>query len=354
MESFEEIRKRILSGKEKEPEKKSNLLSTGLHLLDLCCAGGILPGHYYMFVGDSQAGKSWLLRQIMAEACANPKFDHYDIIDDNPERGTLMDMRRYFGKKFVKRRKPPTPEGHSRSLEQFYDNVKNTTRKKATFYGLDSEDALATETDRKKSDKDKNKRATGKDDEIGGSYGTSKAKLNSSELRIAHNDLEDHDSILIVIKQTRQNIGFTAQRDPKTRSGGLALTFYATLEFWFSIKEKIRKNIRGKNRVIGSILKIMVKKNRASGRDRTIEVPFYPDVGFDDLGSCVNFLVDEGHWTETKGKIDATDFQFKGSHDKLVRYIEESGLERDLRKITTKVWNEIEEACSIARKPRYS
>jgi hypothetical protein len=53
-------------------------LSTGSTLLNLACSdrpdAGYFKGAYYYLVGDSQAGKTWLLLSCFAEACRNPQF----------------------------------------------------------------------------------------------------------------------------------------------------------------------------------------------------------------------------------------------------------------------------------------
>ncbi len=340
--------------------KTSELLSTGSTLLNLAISGkrngGFPPGHVLLFVGDSQAGKSWLAKTIMAEACKNLFYSNYRLIDDNPERGTLMDIPRYFGKTLAGRLEKPNSKGHSVTSEDFYDNVDDAVREGKPFiYTLDSEDALQPESAIKKASKNKNSRRKPQEngEEVKGSYGTEKAKINSSGLRAAHNGLEDTKSILIIIKQTRENIGFGAIFNPKTRSGGKALSFYCSIEVWFSIKGKIKKTVRGKARVVGTILRIHVKKNRVSGRDRTVEIPFFVDFGLDDLLSCVNYLIEEKHWTGKENSVTAPEFDFSGSKDKLIALIEEGNREKELRSLTERVWNQIEQEMTVKRKPRY-
>ena len=353
--------KELTKKKEKTPAVKSGeLLSTGSTLLNLALSGkkngGLPPGHVYLFVGDSQAGKTWLAKTIMAEACKSNFYKEYRLIDDNPERGALMDIPKYFGKTLAGRLEKPNSKGHSVTSEDFYDNVDDAVREGKPFiYTLDSEDALQPESAIKKAKKDKNARRKSSDngEEVKGSYGTEKAKINSSGLRAAHNGMEDTKSILIIIKQTRENIGFNAVFNPKTRSGGKALSFYCSVEVWFSVKGKIKKTVRGKARVVGTILRIHIKKNRVSGRDRTIDIPFFVQYGLDDLLSCINFLVEEKHWTGKENSVNAPEFNFSGSKDKLIQLIEEGNREKELRSLTETVWNELEAELTTKRKPRY-
>lgn len=341
MNEIEKLKQALRKKKEVKSSSPGDFLPTGIFLLDLALGGGLLPEHVYLFVGDSQAGKSWLMLQLLAEACRNKRFSKHRLIHDNPERGTLMDIPRYFGKSLANRLESPTKQGPSKTLEDFYRNVAGQA--KPFIYGLDSEDSLPPEQDITDATTKKPK----------GSMGMERAKTNSRQLRVAHNLLEGTDSLLIIIKQTRENVGFDSMFNPKTRSGGKALTFYATSEIWFSIRNKIKRTVRGKPRVVGSVLKMHVKKNRVAGRDVAVEIPFYPNVGFDDIGACVNFLVEEGHWKETDGKVVASEFKLSGSREKVISKIEEGNREEELRKIVTDVWADIEADCEVRRKRRY-
>ena len=332
-------------------------LSLGHVLGNLAVSGrpdvGLLPGHVYVMTGGSQAGKTWQGRQLLAEASINSVYDEYRLVDDNPERGALMSDRRFFGERMADRLEQPSKRGHSRTLEEFYDNVQRIAKEGKPFiYLLDSEDALVTESELARVRQ--NSRARDSGDERKGSMGMEKAKGNSFGLRLANNSIEDTGSILIVIKQSRRNVNpFTSRFQPDTRSGGLALGFYASVELWFKVREKIRKKILGKSRIVGSRLRIHVAKNRVEGRDREVVVDFYPSHGIDDVGSQVRWLIDEGKWKETEGKIDAPEFRWTGSAEGLVRKIEKNDLERELALLTADRWQEIEEAVAVQRKPRY-
>ena len=363
-------KKKLLAKVKPKPENKVKL-SSGLTLLNKAISGrtswAFRGGHVYVFVGDSAAGKSFLMKQVFAEAANNPVFDKYRLEEDNPERGDLMDVPKFFGRRVSERLKAPKDQGHSRSLEEYYDNISDLIRAGKPFIsGLDSEDALESEVTLKKAEADKKARRKerkpgDKEEETKGSYGMAKPKLNSQGLRSAHRDLDKTGSMLFMIKQTRDNIGPTAFFNPKTRSGGHALTFYASVELWFSIAGKIKKTVRGKTRVIGSLLKIHVKKNRMSGRDRAVVVPFYPATGFDEVGSMVLWLCEEGHWPcskDTTGKItkvSAPEFQvWDETTEALIKKIEDEGKEKELRFLVSTVWDDIEDACTLPRKMRYA
>jgi len=184
-----------------------------------------------------------------------------------------------------------------------------------------------------------------------GSYGDGKAKKNSAGLRVVVDKLGKTKSILIIICQSRDNLGFGFEK--KTRSGGRALKFYATLEMWTAVKKKIKKKVKGKDREIGANVEIKIKKNRITGRQTTIEIPLYHSIGVDDVGCCIDYLVSEKHWKMSGNSVSAPEFEFKGLKAKLIKHIEDNDLEKELQDIVGLVWHEILDACSIDRKRKY-
>jgi hypothetical protein len=364
--STEAIERDLLKKSKKSNKKVSirDMLSSGSTMMNLACtgrpAGCFVRGKYYWFVGDSASGKTFLVLTCLAEACMNTNFDDYDLIYDNVEDGALMDMERFFGKRVVKRLRPPGYDSdgnpvYSVMTEDFYYFVDDANKRGRRFiYVLDSMDALDTKADAKHFDKGKKQQRKPKEGEKEtGSFGTAKPKLNSTYLRKVLSKIRDSGSILIVISQTRDNLGFGAMFNPKVVSGGRALKFYATLEIWSSVKEQIKEKIRGKNRQLGILSKVQIKKNRVTGRDRTVFVPIYHSYGIDDIGSCVDYLIGEEHWEVVKGKIKVPEFDFIGGREKLIKFIESENLEPDLRSLAGRVWNEIEQECNVERKRRY-
>lgn len=362
----EKVKKRMTPRKDKP--KPLVGLSTGSTLFNLACTGkpdiGLLVGNYYYFVGDSSSGKSFLTLTCLAEASQNPDFRDYRYIYDNAENGALMDIGRYFGKDVEKRLEPPAGNRksprYSATVEEFYYHVDDAFANGEPFvYILDSMDALSCDAEEDKFQVDKKARNKGKEE--GGSYGTDKAKLNSSRIRIVFNRLrKENRSILILISQTRQNIGFGAQFNPKTRSGGKALTFYAALEAWSSVKGHIKTKVRGKDVEQGILCQIRTKKNRLSGKDRTVEFPILHSHGIDDLASCVNYLVEWKHWDARKDKqgnilqVTAPEFDnYTGMYETLIEMIQDQNQEGYLRELVAKVWHEVEAASQPKRKNRY-
>lgn len=342
------------------PPDPKDLLSTGSTLLNLACSGipngGIAKGKYYLFVGDSNSGKTFLCLTMFAEACKNKRFSEHRLIYDSVEDGAMMDMTKFFGSHVSEKLEAPRMvDGEpmfSNTVEDFYDNLDDAVKVGKPFiYVLDSMDALLTEDSEEKYQEQKKARRENK--EVSGSYGDGKAKSNSQLLRRFINPLKATGSILIIIVQTRDNIGFGAQFNPKTRGGGRALKFYATLEIWSSVTGQIKKKVKGKDRQIGITSKVHIKKNRIQGKDRFVDVSILHSYGVDDIGSNIDYLVEEGVFTSNKGRIVAEEFDFTGKRDDFIAYIEENNLEKDLQMMVGDVWKDIETKCESRRKSRY-
>lgn len=346
--------------KKKLLERKSPIplpdwgLSTGSTLLNLAFTGnpnyGFSPGCYYLLVGKSSSGKTFLALTALAEASINPKFDKHRLIYDAPERGARMDLTKFFGQKMA----DSLEYRFSNTVEEFYYELDDAVKDGRPFiYVEDSESSLSSEDEQDKFQE--NKKAFRKGKQATGSYGDGKAKKHSSNLRqiVTSKQFEESGSILLLVSQSRDNIGFGAQFNPETRAGGRALTFYATAEIWFSVKEAIKKTVHGKPRKIGAVCQVKVKKNRGTGQEPTVNLHHYWSYGFDDLGSCVDWLVAEDHWGLQGGKADAKEFNIVGNREEVVKIIEEGGKQDALKMIVADVWQELQWECELKRKKKY-
>lgn len=345
-------------GKRSKKKKRPLYLSTGSTLLNLACSGdpnkGFMAGKYYFFVGDSSSGKTFITLTCLAEAAKSKQFDKYRFIYDNCEDGALMDISKFFGDCVAKRMEAPSIKNgepaYSVTIEDFYDNVDNAAiTGKPFIYILDSMDGLSSDYEGEKFDAQKKARQKGT--KSAGSFGDGKAKKNSAGVRRLIPILRETNSILIIINQTRDNLGFGFEK--KTRSGGHALKFYACLEIWSSIKGRIKKTVNKVERQIGINCICQTKKNRLNGRERKVELPIYHSFGIDDVGCCVDYLIQEKHWRKKKGKFCATELDLVTTRVKLIKYIEDNELEQDVREIVGEVWDAIEQACIVPRKKRY-
>ena len=367
-----------------EPEKESvrtlrkllpqNLLSTGSTLVNLATTnnafGGLLKGRYYIMIGASQTGKTWMYHAIFAESQLHKRFKNYRLIKDEPEMGSDFDIAYYFGAKTAERIEEAWPNRkdeygnpipNSRTAEEFYDNVENKldeAEKENTgiIYVLDSMDALTTESSLKANEAAKDARAAQK--EVAGSYGDGKAKVNSQRLRNVVQRLEISGSILIIICQERDNLGSPV--GGKTFSGGNALLFYSCVQFWFKKANTIDAIIKGKKRNLGTVTRCQIIKNRLTGQqDRDVTVSYYHTFGIDDIGDIVDFLIEEKHWEGGKtalSKINAIEFEKTLGKEALIEYIQEDkDREKQLREIAQEVWQGIQNdvASKVKRINRY-
>ena len=358
---LKELRKKLTAKPKKNDNqlKPSDQLSTGCTLLNLACTGsvqgGLAKGKYHFFVGDSESGKTFLTLTCFAEACRNPEFKNHRLIFDNAEDGALMDWEEYFGKSAANRIEAPSEDEdgqprHSETIEDFYDHLDDAVDAGRPFiYVLDSMDALSSSDEEKKAQEQRKARKSGKD--TAGSYGDGKAKKNSANLRRFIKYLRSSGSILIIINQTRDNLGFGFET--KTRSGGKALKFYAALEIWTSVAQKLKKPVGSKKMSIGIVAQVEVKKNRFNGRKHVVKVPIYHSTGIDDVGACIDWLLEWKHWKLAGASIKVPEFDFKGTKAKLIKFIESNNLEDDLQDIVGTVWKGIEDQLKVKRKKKY-
>ena len=103
MKEVEKLKQALRKKPQNGQLQLSDMLSSGCTLLNLACSGKrtgcFLKNGYYLYVGDSNSGKTWLCMSALAEAANNKNFEEYRLIYINVEQGALMDLRKYFGSK---------------------------------------------------------------------------------------------------------------------------------------------------------------------------------------------------------------------------------------------------------------
>jgi len=351
--NIEEIRKQLMATTARAKYPPGKMLGSGSTLLNLACSGhwqgGWLPGSYVFIVGDSQSGKTFFALTCFAEACQNKAFDKYQLIYNGTEHGAKMDFTQFFGKQMAAR----VALRNSQTIEEFYDDLDETCADDRPFlYVQDSMDGLTSAYEIEKAAEGRTARVKGRKPK--GDYGDGKAKINSRNLRRIMGHLAATGSILIIINQTRDNIDAGLFDAKKTRAGGHALKFYADIEIWTSVSTAIKRTYKEKDVKIGGLIRANVKKNRLNGRERSVLVPIYYDHGFDDVGGCIDWLVEWKHWQRNKaGTIRAVEFGVELSREKLVAHVEEDALQNELSTLVATVWHAIEGAVSVKREKRY-
>lgn len=332
-----------------------NFFSSGSTMLNLALTNhpdcGWQKGRMANIIGDSGAGKTLLALTALAEAANNPEQDDCDLDYDDAENALEFDLASVFGKKMKARTNIIDPP--SNNIEQFSDHLALRMRKESPFiYVLDSFDAIGSEADTEHIESERKIRLGESNKKSTGSFGTAKPKLASQMLREDCGTLKRAKGALLIVSQTRDNLT-PGSFEKKTRSGGKALKFYAQHELWLILINPIKtKELR-----IGAECLVKVTKNKVTGKRRNVSFDVYDGYGIDDIGSIIDFLLDEKVWTGGgKSNIDTKgDFGKESiSRNKLIDTIDNNkSLYQKLKNIAAEVWNAREDSIKLNRKNKY-
>lgn len=366
-EQVSERASRRVSEKAERKINPDNLFPTGSTLLNLACSdcieGGPELGTIVTIPGSSSSGKTLLLLTGFADAIHRPRFDDYDFIYDDAEAALSFDMARLFGEKTAERIKPPQWDGerprYSKTIQDLKANLLvRTSKDKPVIYALDSLDSLSSDEELEKDFKAAMARLKDPDQQskAAGSYHTEKAKILGETLRMINGELERTNSMLFIIQQIRQNLNAGPFGAKHITSGGEAPYFYSSIQVWLN---KVG-TIKSRDRKIGTSTKAQMKKNKLTGKLRDVEFDIFYDMGLDDIGSMVDFMVTEKFWPKRGTTIVAEGLGIEGtrptttgSTGTLIEQIEEKNLERRLRRLVGQAWQEIEDSLKLDRKPRF-
>lgn len=286
--------------------------------------GAFLIGKIVNLIGDSHAGKTLFALSIFAECSLLKRFDNYRFIYDDVESANEFDMAYLFGKKCANRIET---DHQSDTFEEYSDSISRALDGDKPFISiLDSSDALNTEAAIELDAANRAKREKG--NQTDGSYGDGKAKLFSAFFKRIKKKLSDHGSVIIVISQTRDNIGFGAKFNPKVRSGGKALKFYSFHEIWLAMEKKEKKG----DRTYITNVQAKITKNKLTGRHGIAHFPILFDYGVDNITSCIDFMIREKSWKGDAKSINTNGFYPPGNISKanLIKWIESGGFEEEL------------------------
>jgi len=256
----------------------SMFISTGSTELNLALSGipngGWRKGRVVNVVGDKSTGKTLLaIEAITYTLRVLGKEQRVKVIYDETESAFDIPYAEMLGM--------PVDDvdfRQSSTVEEFYTNLDTLLEDDDydfLFYVLDSLDALSS----------KREEATKIDE---GSYPSKPAKMSELFRRLV-NKVQHRNAIIMIISQIRDNIGVTFGRKSK-RAGGKAMDFYMSQVVWLAEKKKLTRA----NRVIGVDIKAKVDKNKVWKPYREATFPILFEYGIDDVGSMVDFLVDNG------------------------------------------------------------
>ena len=341
----------IVEVKEIEANKKrlnkEELISTGCTELDIALSnttyGGILTGKLYHYVGASKSGKTMSLLHTSAYIVSDEKYDDYDLIWDEPEDGNEIDMVEMFGPVTASRIKAPKYDENglpvaSDTVEQFYDDIMRRLDEcektgKKFFYFLDSMDALSSDADVEKVYENMNLREKGK--EVKGSYGMSKASVNSKRLGLIRNRCKKLDCTLFIISQDRTKVSPMAMPGSRTNSGGDSIKFYSDVQVWFKHDKEEEAQISYVKRPIANRALVSITKNRLTGQCHK-RVPLYISYvyGIDNIIPLIERLQREKVWFGTKKAVDTKGFcEDKMSIEDLSNWVDENDKDEELVEI---------------------
>jgi RecA/RadA recombinase len=353
-----DIRKSIQAKRRDKPKK---LVPSGLVPLDIAGSdslqGAFRLGSIINIVGDSHTGKSMLILNMLATLANDPNFDDHTLIYDDAEHADDFDKEYLFGSTAAKRIVSPKQiDGVpvcSETMQDFIANVEAAFKKGKFIYVLDSLDSINTKEEQQRYKDFTNEVEKGKDsDKLSSSYKTEKAKYMSELLRQFRAKIRKTDSLLVFVSQTREKIDAIGFGDKKTRAGGKALEFYCHFIAWLAHKRQI-KNLKYK-KVIGNEMTIKITKNKFTGKKREVDALIYYDLGVDNVGAMVDFLVNEEAWKKSK-TINAVDLEVNLTRSKLIQHIEDNNLESKLAEVCLSHWMKIENELKLSdRKRRFA
>jgi len=360
------------------PIDTSLLIPSGVTLLNCACSddptGAFVLGQIVTLPGGSVSGKTMQVLTMLAECCADKRFDDYIPIYDDGEDALGIDIPYLFGKKLS--RKMVSPNGiiinskarieagnqddepnPSETIQDFKATILRlcTDSEKPFIYILDSLDSLTTSEELEKEYKHAIAQAKSAEavKELKGSYKTEKAKHIGEALRMIRSKLKKTKSALFIIQQLRANIGRGFGEKETTTSGGMSPYYYSYHQVWMNKIGSRPRTVGSLKYQIGSRTKAEVTKNKLNGKRRNIEFDIYDDYGIDDVAANVDFLVACKWWKKEKETIIAHDLDMKAGRSGLIEKIEKEQAEKELQRIVGKAWLEVEESMRIGRSRRF-
>ena len=372
--NVEELADKVVetSHKKKEKERPVDWISTGSTVLNLASSqlgekGGWPRGRIIRLVGDGSSGKTLCALEACAQAVYNmpgstsknfPKVKKVVVVYNNIEGVMDFPIKEMYGEKFASTVEfvcIRSVEGTGRDLGKRLTKVKPGT---FFLYVIDSWDFAKSEQEFDEFDK-----AAKEDQEQKKNFGQSKPSYTTQKFfpNIARK-MEGKDALIIIIAQTRDNIG--VMFGPKKRvGGGGAFGFYTHQEPWLREVRKLSKKVRGKEVIYGVEVEAQFKRNKVALPFRKASFTIYFDYGIDDVGSMLDWYFGKDKSGKSKSltakqinslKLGKKIKKGSHTHDKVVRFIEKNNLEGRLQDFIESEWHAIEaEGKTKNRKVRF-
>ena len=332
--------------------------SSGCDLLDLALGGGFPWGKIVNIVGDTSSGKT-----ALAIECLHRTIKDQDVMwhYNDAESGFSFNTQAMYGFEAL----PKDKKDRSQIIEQLIADVKKkiffaTEQKKRLIYTIDSLDGLSCQAELNRAQKrfnkfEKQKEAVAQTDEERkkekGSYNMEKQRMINEFFRTEENRIEDTKTLLIIISQTRENIGVVFGQKWRVSCEG-AMKFYAAHRIVLKEIKKIKKKVDGKEYPIGVRIHAYVFKNKIAAPFKECNFEILFDYGVDNVSSNLNYIFDllteKG---EDKKKIDVEWDEVKfTTKESLISHIEAKNQEDDILELTKFKWQRIEDQLAPKRK----
>lgn len=284
------MRTKITKDSTEKPEKVGNyfteqksleFISSGCTLLDCILGGGWAIGRISNVVGDNSSGKT--LQAIEASANFLRQYPDGKVWYHETEAAFDSEYAEALGmpvNKITMVREECEDADVVEGLFNYLKDVVLPFFKKNPetrgLYILDTQDAIGCKTEN----------ARGIEE---GSYNQSKNIVLNRLYRELTSEIEKSNLHLMIISQTRDNIGVTFGRKWRV-SGEGALKFYASQRIQFAEVKKLKRTIKGVERPYGIDVKANCFKNKVGLPYRTCGFPIVFGYGINDLASSLEWL----------------------------------------------------------------
>lgn len=280
-----------------KPQFDSDVISTGAITLDLALGvGGVPRGRIVEIYGQESSGKTTIAYHIVAEAqraggtAAFVDAEH--AVDASYAKGLGVDIDSLLVSQ---------PDTGEEALEIVDALVRSGA---VDVVVVDSVAALVPKAEI--------------EGEMGDSHMGLQARLMSQALRKIGGSAAKTNTCVIFINQIREKIGIMFG-NPETTPGGRAL------KFWSSVRLEVRRidNVKIGSEMIGSRVKVSVKKNKVAPPFKQAEIDIIFGKGFSKSGAILDLAAELGLVSKTGTWFNYQEQRLGQGRENAKQYLEE-------------------------------
>lgn len=278
-------------------DDRVEFLHSGSTLVNLAASskgrkGGWARGRVVNLVGDGSSGKTLLALEACVHAFYQldltpklfPKVTKVTICYNNVEGAMDFPLVKMYGKKFVKAVEWVQISACEKWGRDYQRRVQALKAGEFLLYIVDSLDALVSNVSKARVDK-----SIKNDEDEEGAYKVEKAAyLSKSFFNHLCDMMQGKDATLLIISQVRCNI--RAKFTEYQRAGGKSLDFYTHQVCWLAVIKKLHKEIKGRKKTYGMIVRANFKRNKAAVPYRETDFNIVLGYGVDDIQSMLTYL----------------------------------------------------------------